>query len=175
MFLCLPFPSRRGYVFTSTNHLLGFTMNFLNALSIGLSFITICYEFAIGWIIRFRGGPYWIHMLLFWNIVCFNIYHYLSIISVFTIVEKTILLWVNNLESSLENVNCLKVNLNIVSMGPDLSVLIFFSIEVNVEVYHRAGRGWTNVVSTFVTENNCMSSQFMTLISTWFRYDNCIH
>ena len=63
---------------------------------------------------------------------------------------------------------------NIVSMGRDCSALRFFSIEVNVKVYHRAGRGWTDVVSTFGIENNCMSL-FLTLILTWCKCDNCIY
>ena len=41
---------------------------------------------------------------------------------------------------------------SIVSLGKDCSVLRFFSIEDNVKVYHRAGKGWTDVVAIWVTE-----------------------
>ena len=37
-------------------------------------------------------------------------------------------------------------------MRTDYPVLRFFSIEANVKVYFRAGKGWTEVVSILVTE-----------------------
>ena len=45
-------------------------------------------------------------------------------------------------------------------MRTDYSVLKFFSIEANVKVYYRAGKGWTDVVSILVTEKNALFSVF---------------
>ena len=46
---------------------------------------------------------------------------------------------------------------NIVSMGKLSSILRSSSIELNVKVYHRAGKGWADVVSLFVTESTHIS------------------
>ena len=45
-------------------------------------------------------------------------------------------------------------------MGTDCSVLRFYSIEANVGVYYRAGKGWTDVVSILVIEKNALFSVF---------------
>ena len=60
------------------------------------------------------------------------------------------------------------------SMGPDSSVLRCCFIELNVKVYHKAGKGWTNVISTFVTERNFMHLCLLTIKSKWHKSDNCI-
>ena len=58
------------------------------------------------------------------------------------------------IENSLEMFNLF---FNIVSMGKDYSVLRFFSIGFNVKVYHRAGKGWIDIVSILVTEKTYCS------------------
>ena len=50
-----------------------------------------------------------------------------------------------------------------------------WSHRFNAKVYHRAGKGWTDVVSTFVTKRNCMILYILTLNLKWYRSSIQVH